>query len=137
MKISGWLVSLTTMLVIIYAPNNMFFHEYNRIESSIFLSLHRIAWSVALSWIIYVCSTSKGGSFLRNYSFRLYNINVYFSGIINCFLSMAPFQFLSKLFYSIYLIFPTIQYIIIGTLRTSIYYSNRNTVILPEITEGL
>lgn len=57
----GILTAVLILAVVIFAPNNMQFHEYNKIESSIFLGFHRTAWALALSWIIYACVSGRGG----------------------------------------------------------------------------
>lgn len=55
------LAAMLILAVIIFAPNNMQFHKYNQIESSIYLGFHRTAWALALSWIIYGCVNERGG----------------------------------------------------------------------------
>lgn len=108
-NISCWILAIAILLLVVYAPNNIIFHEYNIAESSIFLGMHRVVWSIALSWIIYVCIMGHGG-------------------IINWFLSLTPFQIMSRLTYSMYLTHLSFQFIRIGLVRVPLRFNDFDIV---------
>lgn len=58
----GWALAIIMAGVIVYAPHNVAFVKYDRLETSLYLSLHRIGWSLIVSWIIYTCITGHGGT---------------------------------------------------------------------------
>ncbi|GLV35556.1 uncharacterized protein CBL_01294 [Carabus blaptoides fortunei] len=105
LNLLGWVISVGSLLVITFGPNNMFHHEYNRLESSLFLAMHRVAWAIALTWVIYACLIGRGG-------------------LVNSFLSLSAFQVLGRLTYSMYLIHLSLQFMKIGYLRVPIYFSD-------------
>ncbi|GLV35410.1 uncharacterized protein CBL_01440 [Carabus blaptoides fortunei] len=105
---AGWLLSLTLLLTVLFAPYNaMFVHD--RIADAFFTGLHRHAWSLGLCWIIYACTEGYGGP-------------------INAFLSWAPFQVLGRLTYTLYLVHMNLQYHMEAELRTLTYFSDFNMV---------
>ncbi|KAK6641445.1 hypothetical protein RUM44_013156 [Polyplax serrata] len=84
-------------------------HPYNRIESSLYISLHRVGWSFAMSWIIICCVHNKGG-------------------IVSDILSWKAFVPLSRLTYAIFLSHMAIQQYQIGTARTPDYFQYFNQI---------
>lgn len=110
--IIGWLVSIALCLTVVLADQPLFdpaHHAYNSLESSFFLGFYRLAWSVAVSWIILACILGHGGP-------------------VNALLSTPPMVILGRLTYGIYLTHAAIQLVDVGTMRTSDYYSNFRTV---------
>jgi lysylphosphatidylglycerol synthetase-like protein (DUF2156 family) len=73
----GWLLNTTICLatlftlVIAYLPD----YKYNVVDAAFYGSLHRVAWSLSISWVIYACVTGHGGmpNFLI-YTYFLYII---------------------------------------------------------------
>ncbi|KAK6620507.1 hypothetical protein RUM43_010798 [Polyplax serrata] len=121
-KIGLWLLLVASTVVVfliayIYefrAPFSAGFepveeHPYNRIESSLYISLHRVGWSFAMSWIIICCVQNKGG-------------------IVSDILSWEAFVPLSRLTYAIFLSHMAIQQYQIGTARTPDYFQYFNQI---------
>lgn len=42
-------------------------HEYNRLESSLYLTLSRTGWTIGLVWIMWACINGQGGMFSRGF----------------------------------------------------------------------
>lgn len=108
-----WIVATGLCLSVILG-NFQFFrsvddHPYNRAESSAFIGLHRVAWSVGISWIIIACLYGYGG-------------------FINTILSWKLFVPLSRLTYCIFLIHLAVIQYQLGTLRTSSYFQDFHIV---------
>ncbi|KAL0275852.1 UNVERIFIED_CONTAM: hypothetical protein PYX00_003579 [Menopon gallinae] len=107
MVILGWLLCTATCLSVLFG-NYPFFrspenHPYNRIESSFYISFHRIGWGAGISWIILSCLFGYGGA-------------------VNSILSWKLFIPLSRLTYCIFLCHMAIQQYQLGTSRTAGYY---------------
>lgn len=69
MIVCGWLLS-TALCLSVLLGNFPFMqaesdHPYNRLESSFYISLHRIAWGAGLSWIIFATLYGCGGENLK------------------------------------------------------------------------
>ena len=58
-----WIVSLTTLGLMVYGcyGTNSNYYPMNRVSGILYISLSRILWSFAMSFIIYACLTSYGG----------------------------------------------------------------------------
>ncbi|XP_018562596.1 nose resistant to fluoxetine protein 6-like [Anoplophora glabripennis] len=87
-------------IVIFYNPE----HTENSLESAAYSSLHRVAWSLAIGWIIVVCVTDN-------------------AEIINKFLSYKFFIPASRLTYCAYLANGLIEVYNMGVLRQPVYLS--------------
>lgn len=109
----GWIVASGLCLSVILG-NFQFFrsvndHPYNRAESSIFIGLHRVAWSTGIAWIITACLYGYGG-------------------FVNTILSWKLFVPLSRLTYSIFLTHLAVIQYQLATLRTSSYFQDFHIV---------
>lgn len=64
-----WVVSLSVIFTIILLSYNFanptVSYKTSLFSNALFMSLHRIAWSVALSYIIFACEHLKSGSLIR------------------------------------------------------------------------
>lgn len=84
-------------------------HEATPIESGIFTSLSRAAWSIFLCMVIYACVKGYGGP-------------------VNWFLSLPLWQPFARLTYAIYLVHMPIMVILSASVRRPLYFSGRNIV---------
>ncbi|XP_074594878.1 O-acyltransferase like protein-like [Brevipalpus obovatus] len=82
---SLWLISIFTILFIIYYPYKFAKYGYDIYESVAYASLHRLAWSIVWSWMIFSMVT---GNF----------------PLADRFFSWPPFIFLSRLTYGVFLL---------------------------------
>lgn len=79
------------------------------LDQAFYTALTRIAWPLALVWIVFACKYGYGG-------------------LANSFLSSPLWQPLSKLSYCVYIWHPFIQNIHGGNQRTSTYFSDYQVV---------
>ncbi|XP_033747494.1 nose resistant to fluoxetine protein 6-like [Pecten maximus] len=93
----GWSFAIATGLSVVYGLYYYFRHGYNAsLETSvIYLAFSRFAWSLAVAWVIFACSTGYGG-------------------IINSLLSWKVWAPLGRLTYCAYMIHPMLLYIFFG-----------------------
>lgn len=84
-------------------------HEATPIESGIYTSLSRAAWSIFLCMVIYACVKGYGGP-------------------VNWFLSLAFWQPFARLTYAIYLVHMPIMVILSASVRRPLYFSGKNIV---------
>ena len=80
------------------------FPPWSTYEAGFYEGLTRLAWSVALGWVVVACAKGRGG-------------------IVNKFLSWGVFQPLAKISYMMYLLHITIIYQLFIQTRT---YSMEN-----------
>ncbi|EEB17717.1 conserved hypothetical protein [Pediculus humanus corporis] len=109
--ITNWFASTLICLSILFG-NYQFTrpvtdHPYNRLESSIYISLHRLGWGLSISWIILSCLNKYGG-------------------FVNSILSWKAFVPLSRLTYCIFLSHMAVQQYQIGSARTPDYFQYFN-----------
>lgn len=102
----GWIISLGLMATVIFAnyPLVQLTKSVPVIDHALYESLSRVAWAIALCYIIFACVHNYGGP-------------------INWFLSHPLWQPLSRLCYAIYLIHFPVVLVFQGTLKTSPYFS--------------
>ncbi|KAF2899933.1 hypothetical protein ILUMI_06250 [Ignelater luminosus] len=114
-KLSNSLVRISWILATIFGLSAVFSitvfylpeHEFSTLESAAYSSLHKIAWSVSIGWVIIACLTDN-------------------SGPVKKFLSWSLFAPLSRLTYSAYLINGLIELHAYGTVRSAVYMSVHN-----------
>lgn len=60
-----WIVSATLMLASMFGCHVFYLdsHEYNRLESSIYLTFSRTGWTLGLMWIMWSCINGQGGMY--------------------------------------------------------------------------
>jgi len=80
-----WLISILTVLFVIYYPYKFAKYGYSVYESVAYASLHRLAWSIVWSWMIFSMVT---GNF----------------PLADGFFSWPPFVFMSRLTYGVFLL---------------------------------
>lgn len=106
LQLTLWSLCITLLCIVIFLPHNSFKGEpTSLLFSSLYLSLHRIAWSLAFGWLVYACSTGQG----------------YF---INSILSYEVFTSLSSLSYLAYLIHPVLMLYHTGMVRERVHLSH-------------
>lgn len=99
------------MLTVIFAnyPLMQPDRKATALEHGLYESLSRVAWAIALCYIIFACVHNYGGP-------------------VNWFLSHPLWQPISRLCYSIYLIHFPIILIIQATMKTAPYFSELTAV---------
>ena len=80
-------------------------HHFTDTENITFLMFSGLAWSIGLSIIIYICNTGYGG-------------------IFGGFLSWPGWDPMARLTFGVYLIHPMVLYYILGTLQSSLKYTD-------------
>lgn len=107
----GWLTSLALMAAVIFAnyPLVQFDSRPSRLDTGLYDSLSRVAWAVALCYIIFACVNNYGGP-------------------VNRFLSHPLWQPISRLCYAIYLIHFPVVMLFHATLKHPSYLSGITAV---------
>lgn len=104
-------------------PLMQFENHSTSLEMALYASLSRIAWALALSYIIFACVHGYGGP-------------------VNWFLSLSLWQPLSRLSYSIYIIHFPVIVVVMASAKTSFYmdefhavrnHNNWKTIVLHSI----
>lgn len=62
----GWIVTIILAGIILYAPQKIILIKYLRLESTMYISFHRIGWSIMICWMIYACTMGHGGKVGNN-----------------------------------------------------------------------
>lgn len=94
----GWFVCTIILLAAIFAPYRSFSGiEVSAMKAGLYLATHRIAWSIAVGWIIFDCALNNT--------------------FINKILSVRVFEPLGKLSFLAYLIHPLLIIIHTGRVR--------------------
>lgn len=116
----GWIVSALLLFGSIWG--NYPLQQLDKTTPAIFKGLYhaipRVAWPVALSFIVFACHFGYGG-------------------IINWFLSLPQWQPLSRLTYSTYITHTSILLLVERQIRTSRYISDLIAVIIQQICNQL
>ena len=109
----GWTLATAVALAIIYGLvpylNETEVPEMNSFVRVSYGSLHRLAWSIVVGWLIFACVHGYGGP-------------------VNRFLSWKAFVPLSRLTYVVYLIHFTYLMVWSARLRKPIYYTDLDHV---------
>lgn len=135
----GWFTSTCLCLAALYGIRPFTDLKYTALEASIYLALHRVAWSLGLAWIVFACLHEYGG---KNYQrkidpalFLFHSITQIFlliTGLVNTFLSLNIFQPLGRLSYCVYLIHGLVQLYHFGSLKTNYYAGDVDIVSLCD-----
>ncbi|XP_017145314.1 nose resistant to fluoxetine protein 6-like [Drosophila miranda] len=107
---SGWLLSLAMIFTSIFAmyPASKFrAPPLTMLEESLYYTLTRVGWPLALCWIVFACMQGHGG-------------------LADSFLSSPLWQPLSRLSYSVYIWHMFTLEVNSRILRTNTYFSNYN-----------
>ncbi|KAH8347523.1 hypothetical protein KR059_012039 [Drosophila kikkawai] len=105
---TGWLLSLAmifTSIFALYPAAQWSAPPLSILEESLYYTLTRLAWPLAICWIIFACMQGYGG-------------------LANSFLSSPMWQPLSRLSYSMYIWHMFIQEVNSRNVRTNSYFSN-------------
>lgn len=59
----GWLLSAAVCLTVVFALARTYHtdFQYDKTEAAFYAALHRCAWALGVAWVIYACSTGRGG----------------------------------------------------------------------------
>lgn len=110
--LGGWTLCFALLAACIFAlyPSNLEgAHPLTPVESAFYIALSRIAWPLALSWLVFACTYGYGG-------------------FVNTFLSWSIWEPFSRLSYCVYLIHLIVETAHGGVTRSSTYFSNFETV---------
>lgn len=113
--LTGWTVAIGTGLAVVYGMYNYNqfsdYPGYHWAASIFYASLHRLAWGLALAWVVFACHYGYGGP-------------------VNTFLSHPSWQPLSRLTYCMFLIAIPIQTMVfVYDNQTPLYWSHLNKII--------
>ncbi|XP_039494712.1 nose resistant to fluoxetine protein 6 isoform X1 [Drosophila santomea] len=104
----GWLLSLAMLFASIFAlypASKWTAPPLSTLEESLYYTLTRLAWPLAICWIIFACMQGYGG-------------------LANSFLSTPLWQPLSRLSYSMYIWHMFVQEVNVRNVRTNTYFTN-------------
>jgi len=90
-------------------------NPFSKFENTVFLMFSGLAWSISIFIIIYMC-------------------NIGYGGVVNSFLSWPGWEPLVKLSYSVYLVHRMVLFIILGTLQSSVIFTNTVFTVLLVAT---
>ena len=109
----GWVLATAIGLAVVYGLIPYLNEEEVPVMNSFvrvfYGSFHRLAWSVAVGWLIFACVHGYGGP-------------------VNRFLSWKVFTPLSRLTYVVYLVHVNYMFMWSSTLRKPIYYTDLDHV---------
>ncbi len=116
----AWVLAFGMGLAVVYGLNvKVGMEPPSHAVSVIYGGFHRLAWSLALGWVIFACARGYGGKNINQGKPFTDIANKTFLGWINEFLSWGGFIPLSRMSYVIYLIHVTILDIV-----RSVYHYN-------------
>lgn len=102
-----WTASISILFAIIFCAHPFYVqgdsNTTSLLANSSFIALHRIFWTIALSWIVFACQSGSGG-------------------VVRTFLSLPHLQPVSKLGLSMYLVHLIYQHLLIMNVQQPIYF---------------
>ncbi|KAJ3658525.1 hypothetical protein Zmor_010259 [Zophobas morio] len=106
-NVFGWIITIILMCSVVvgshvFQEEN---HDYNRIESSLYLSCSRSAWVLGIAWITWACVHGYGG-------------------FVNDILSLHVFRILGRVGYGVFLFHMCFQFLKDGSAKTPAYFSD-------------
>merc|ERR1712137_1192825 len=111
----GWVSAVTIGFAVLFGVSSLLDPKaVPKIDDAtrvIYGSFHRFAWSIAVAWVVFACIQGYGG-------------------VVNRFLSWSFFAPLGRLTYCVYLIHLNFITMYIARMRTPIYYTAFDTVML-------
>lgn len=101
-----WILSLSTLaaVVVLAQPFHVPEAETSLLANAFYISFHRLAWAVALSWIIFACQALKTG------------------GIVRWFLSLPEWQPIGRMSLSMYLVHVVYQLAMLTSQKNPITF---------------
>ncbi|XP_055841712.1 nose resistant to fluoxetine protein 6-like isoform X2 [Episyrphus balteatus] len=109
----GWIIAMALLLTGIFSlyPKVLPSAEpLTTIEGAFYLTLSRVAWPLALSWIVFACVNGYGG-------------------VANTFLSWPFWQPLARLSYSMYIIHLMVETITAGRTKVNVHFSDYDVIL--------
>ena len=115
----GWIVSVVTCLAIVFGPYDIMNADnpekiFGTTATILYASLHRLAWSAAIGWMIFACVYGYGGW-------------------VNTFLSWGPFIPLGKLTFCTYMLSTMLMKITAVVNYHPVHYTLYNAVSSLEL----
>lgn len=110
----GWTIAFGIGMSVIYGPFTVFKTDgdsFNRTENIFYGAFSRLAWALALGWVIYACHNKMGG-------------------IINRFLSWKAWIPLARLTYGAYLLHPIILLFYYNSQGNPFHFQDTTTIFL-------
>ncbi|XP_026847265.1 nose resistant to fluoxetine protein 6 isoform X1 [Drosophila persimilis] len=110
---SGWVLSLAmifTSMFALYPATQWSAPPLSTLKESLYYTLTRVGWPLALCWIVFACMQGHGG-------------------LANSFLSSPLWQPLSRLSYSVYIWHLFVQEVNSRSVRTNTYFSDYNLML--------
>lgn len=110
--ITGWLLCLSMLaasLFALYPASRWSAPVLSTVEESLYYTLSRLAWPLALCWIVFACVQGYGS-------------------LANSFLSSPLWQPLSRLSYSVYIWHMFVVEVNSKSVRTGVYFSDYSAV---------
>lgn len=109
-------------------------HEYNKLESSLFLATSRSAWTLGVVWLVWACINGYGCKFcIALYLGKLHQKES-LSDPINYVLSLHVFKVLGRISYAMYLLHMGAQYLMSGAAKNPHYFSDFSSVSISQFT---
>ncbi|XP_065347249.1 nose resistant to fluoxetine protein 6-like [Cloeon dipterum] len=107
----GWLLSAGTSVTVLFSLSITYQYDYvyEPIGATFYGGLHRLAWAIGLSWIIFACTKGIGGP-------------------VNAILSWRIFSILSPLIYGVYLVHFMIIGVQVGAKKQPDYASHYDVI---------
>ncbi|CAH1370736.1 unnamed protein product, partial [Tenebrio molitor] len=107
MKFAAWIITIIFMFSVVvgshvFQEEN---HDYDRLESSMYLSCSRSGWVLGIAWIVWACVHGHGG-------------------FVNDVLSLHVFRVLGRCGYGIFLFHMCFQFLKDGSAKMPAYFSN-------------
>jgi peptidoglycan/LPS O-acetylase OafA/YrhL len=105
--ILAWFLALTTLLAVVFGPHSVHRPQINEtaLQSAFYTALSRVAWSIAIAWLIFACTHGYGGA-------------------IHWLLAHPLWQPFAKLSFCIYVLHLPIQIMLSASEKQSIYLSD-------------
>ncbi|XP_017145313.1 nose resistant to fluoxetine protein 6-like [Drosophila miranda] len=110
---SGWVLSLAmifTSIFALYPATQWSAPHLSTLKESLYYTLTRVGWPLALCWIVFACMQGHGG-------------------LADSFLSSPLWQPLSRLSYSVYIWHLFVQEVNNRSIRTNTYFSDYNLML--------
>ena len=89
--------------------------SFSNLENTVFLMFGGLAWSIGIFIIVYMCNTGYGG-------------------VVNSFFSWPGWEPLVRLLYSVYLVHRMVLFVILGTLQSSLIFTDTIFIVLLVAT---
>lgn len=82
----GWTIAFGIGMSVIYGPFTVFKTDgdsFNRTENIFYGAFSRLAWALALGWVIYACHNKMGGKYLADsFAILLYQHAALTGGVV-------------------------------------------------------